>query len=78
MAIAANTFDIASVYLYQVFLITYAVQYLHIEHAVILDALLITAGVQFIVHPVAARAAKRLGDESRFLQLSLLWCIVAP
>ncbi len=78
MAIAANTFAIASVYLYQVFLITFAVQYLHIDRSVILDALLITAVVQFVVQPVAARVAERLGDESRFLQLSLLWCILTP
>ena len=78
LAIGANTIGIAAAYLYNTFMIAYTTQYLHIPRTLILDALFITAIVQFLVQPIAARISESFRNEKRFVQICLIWAIVAP
>ncbi|WP_336487585.1 MFS transporter [Methylobacterium nigriterrae] len=78
LAAGANTIGIASVYLFNTFMIAYTTQYLGIERATILDALLIGAVVQLVMTPVGARLAELIRNERLFLQGALVWAMVAP
>ncbi|GJE45324.1 MFS transporter [Methylobacterium soli] len=78
LAAGANTMGIASVYLFNTFMIAYTTQYLGIERATILDALLVGAFVQLVMTPVGARIAELIRNERLFLQLALVWAMLAP
>ncbi|GJE50872.1 Fosfomycin resistance protein AbaF [Methylobacterium tardum] len=78
LAAGANTFAIASVYLFNTFMIAFTTQYLGIARATILDALLIGAVVQLVMTPVGARIAELIRNERLFLQGTLVWAMLAP
>lgn len=78
LATGANTIGIASVYLFNTFMIAYATKDLGLPRATILDALFVAAVVQFIVQPIGARLAEAIGNELLFLQLALVWAMLAP
>ena len=78
LATGANTIGIASVYLFNTFMIAYATKDLGIARATILDALFVAAIVQFIVQPIGARLAEMMRNERLFLQLALVWAMFAP
>ena len=59
-------------------MIAYATKDLGLPRATILDALFVAAVVQFIVQPVGARLAEAIGNELLFLQLALVWAMLAP
>ncbi|MCJ2128322.1 MFS transporter [Methylobacterium sp. E-045] len=78
LAAGANTFGIGSVYLFNTFMITYTTQYLGLERATILDALLVAAFIQLVMTPVGARIAELIRNERLFLQIALTWAMLAP
>lgn len=78
LAAGANTFGIGSVYLFNTFMITYTTQYLGLERATILDALLVAAVIQLVMTPVGARIAELIRSERLFLQIALTWAMLIP
>ncbi len=78
LATGANTIGIASVYLFNTFMIAYATKDLGIARPTILDALFVAAIVQLVVQPIGARLAEAMGNERLFLQLALVWAMAAP
>lgn len=78
LATGANTIGISSVYLFNTFMIAYATKYLGLPRATILDALFIAAIVQLIVQPIGARIAEAMRNERLFLQVALVWAMLAP
>jgi len=77
LCIGANTLGIAGVYFTNTFMISYTTQYLGIDRSVILDSLFLVAVIQFLVQPLAAWSAEKIG-EVRFLKLAALGAMAAP
>ncbi|WP_454253402.1 MFS transporter [Pseudomonas sp. Marseille-Q7302] len=68
LCIGANTLGIAGVYFTNTFMLSYTTQVLELSRSLILDCLLFVALIQFLVQPLAALLAERLGS-ARFLLL---------
>lgn len=77
LCIGANTLGIAGVYFTNTFMISYTTQVLGLSRSLILDCLFFVAIIQFVVQPLAARWAERLGA-SRFLCLAALLAMASP
>ncbi|WJF91688.1 MFS transporter [Paraburkholderia bonniea] len=77
LCIGANTIGIAGVYFTNTFMIAYTTQYVGISRSLILDCLFMVAIIQFLVQPLAALLAERIGG-ARFLKLAALAAMVSP
>jgi len=77
LCIGANTIGIAGVYFTNTFMIAYTTQYLSLSKTLILDCLFAVAFIQFLVQPLAAWLAEKLGG-ARFLKLMALLAMASP
>ncbi|MGY2485216.1 MFS transporter [Cupriavidus sp. CP313] len=77
LCIGANTIGIAGVYFTNTFMIAYTTQYLSLSRTLILDCLFAVAIIQFLVQPLAAWLAEKLGG-ARFLKLAALLAMASP
>ncbi|HKR46901.1 MAG TPA: MFS transporter, partial [Paraburkholderia sp.] len=77
LCIGANTIGIAGVYFTNTFMIAYTTQYVGITRSLILDCLFAVAIIQFLVQPLAAWAAERMGG-ARFLKCAALAAMLSP
>ncbi len=77
LCIGANTIGIAGVYFTNTFMIAYTTQYLSLPKTLILDCLFAVAIIQFLVQPLAAWLAEKLGG-ARFLKLAALLAMASP
>jgi len=77
LCIGANTIGIAGVYFTNTFMISYTTQYVGVTKSLILDCLFAVAIIQFLVQPLAAYLAEKLGG-ARFLKLAALCAMVSP
>lgn len=66
LAVGANVLGIAGFYFTNTFMIAYTTQYVGLNRAVILDCLLVVSIMQFLITPLAAYIASRVGN-LRFL-----------
>ena len=77
LCIGANTIGIAGVYFTNTFMISYTTQYVGVTKSLILDCLFAVAIIQFLVQPLAAYLAEKLGG-ARFLKLAAACAMVSP
>ncbi|WP_416047575.1 MFS transporter [Cupriavidus basilensis] len=77
LAIGANVYGIAGVYFSNIFMISYATQYLALDRAMILDCMFWVAVLQFFVQLGAAHLADRFGTR-RVLAIVAACAIVVP
>lgn len=77
LAIGANVYGIAGVYFSNIFMISYATQYLQLDRAMILDVMFWVAVLQFFVQLGAATLADRFGTR-RVLATLATFAIVVP
>ncbi|CAD6507963.1 Fosfomycin resistance protein AbaF [Paraburkholderia hiiakae] len=77
LCIGANTIGIAGVYFTNTFMIAYTTQYVGITRSLILDCLFAVAIIQFLVQPLAAWLAERLGG-ARFLKWAATAAMLSP
>ncbi|WP_321792269.1 MFS transporter [Caballeronia sp. J97] len=77
VVLGANVYGIAGVYFSNIFMITYATQYLSLDRSMVLDAMFYVAVLQFFVQLGAAFVAQRFGT-ARVLTVAAVWAIVVP
>ncbi|MEM5318374.1 MFS transporter [Paraburkholderia sp. JHI869] len=77
LCIGANTIGIAGVYFTNTFMIAYTTQYVGITRSLILDCLFAVAIIQFLVQPLAAWLAERMGG-ARFLKYAAIAAMFSP
>ncbi|TKC83123.1 MHS family MFS transporter [Trinickia terrae] len=77
LGIGANTIGIAGVYFTNTFMIAYTTQYVGVTRSMILDCLFAVAIIQFLVQPMAAWLAERMGG-ARFLKCAALAAMISP
>ncbi|GGJ78391.1 MFS transporter [Pseudomonas matsuisoli] len=77
LCIGANTLGIAGVYFTNTFMLSYTTQVMELPRSMILDCLFFVAIIQFIVQPLAAAFAEKIGP-SRFLVLISLLAMASP
>ncbi|QGZ54150.1 MFS transporter [Paraburkholderia acidiphila] len=77
LCIGANTIGIAGVYFTNTFMIAYTTQYVGITRSLILDCLFAVAIIQFLVQPLAAWLAERMGS-ARFLKCAAIAAMLSP
>lgn len=77
LAVGANVLGIAGFYFTSTFMIAYTTQYVGLSRAVILDCLLLVSVMQFLITPLAAHVAGRVGN-LRFLGMAALASIFTP
>lgn len=77
LCIGANTLGIAGVYFTNTFMLSYTTQVMELPRSLILDCLFFVAIIQFIVQPLAAMLAERMGP-SRFLVLISCLAMASP
>jgi len=77
LAIGANVYGIAGVYFSNIFMISYATQYLQLDRAMILDCMFWVAVLQFFVQLGAATLADRFGTR-RMLVILAAFAMVVP
>ncbi|ANJ73238.1 MHS family MFS transporter [Ralstonia insidiosa] len=77
LAIGANVYGIAGVYFSNIFMISYATQYLQLDRAMILDCMFWVAVLQFFVQLGAAYLADCFGTR-RMLTILAAFAIVVP
>lgn len=77
LAIGANVYGIAGVYFSNIFMISYATQYLQLDRAMILDCMFWVALLQFFVQLGAATLADRFGTR-RLLVILAAFAVVVP
>ena len=77
LCIGANTIGIAGVYFTNTFMIAYTTQYVGITRSLILDCLFAVAIIQFLVQPLAAWLAERMGG-ARFLKWAAMAAMLSP
>jgi MFS family permease len=77
LCIGANTIGIAGVYFTNTFMIAYTTQYVGITRSLILDCLFAVAIIQFLVQPLAALLAERMGG-ARFLKCAAIAAMLSP
>ena len=77
LAIGANVYGIAGVYFSNIFMISYATQYLQLDRAMILDCMFWVAVLQFFVQLGAATLADRFGTR-RMPVILAAFAVVVP
>jgi len=77
LAVGANVLGIAGFYFTSTFMIAYTTQYVGIDRATILNCLLVVSIMQFIITPIAAYIASRVGN-LRFLGITAFISIFTP
>ncbi|CAJ0796396.1 Fosfomycin resistance protein AbaF [Ralstonia psammae] len=77
LAIGANVYGIAGVYFSNIFMISYATQYLQLDRAMILDCMFWVAVLQFFVQLGAAALADRFGTR-RLLIVLVAFAVAVP
>ncbi|WP_322033269.1 MFS transporter [Paraburkholderia sp. J76] len=77
LCIGANTIGIAGVYFTNTFMIAYTTQYVGVTRSLILDCLFAVAIIQFLVQPLAAWLAERMGG-ARFLKCAAIAAMFSP
>jgi len=77
MAVGANVLGIAGFYFTNTFMLAYTTQYVGLSRSVILDCLLLVSVMQFIITPLSAYIASRIGYR-RFLLLTSFVSIFTP
>ena len=77
LAIGANVYGIAGVYFSNIFMISYATQFLSLDRSMVLYCMTIVAVLQFFVQLVAAFLAQRFGT-TRVLLVTGAWAAIVP
>src|SRR5207253_10772791 len=77
LAIGANVYGIAGVYFSNIFMISYATQFLSLDRSMVLHCMTIVAVLQFVVQLAAAFLAQRFGT-TRVLLITGAWAAVVP
>jgi len=77
LAICANVLGIAGFYFTNTFMIAYTTTYLKIPRALVLDCLLIVSVMQFVITPLSAYIAERVGVH-RFLVATAAVSVLTP
>ncbi|AUA57687.1 Inner membrane metabolite transport protein yhjE [Achromobacter spanius] len=77
LAVGANVLGIAGFYFTNTFMIAYTTQYVGLNRAVILDCLLLVSIMQFLITPLSAYIASRVGN-LRFLGAMAFVSIFTP
>ncbi|WP_186020002.1 MFS transporter [Burkholderia gladioli] len=77
LAIGTNVYGIAGVYFSNIFMISYATQFLSLDRSMVLHCMTIVAGLQFVVQLGAAWVAQRFGTH-RVLLATAAWAAVVP
>ncbi|WP_414448336.1 MFS transporter [Burkholderia sp. 22PA0099] len=77
LAIGANVYGIAGVYFSNIFMITYATQFLSLDRSMVLHCMTIVACLQFVVQLGAAWVAQRFGT-TRVLVAMAAWAAIVP
>ncbi|WP_176456832.1 MFS transporter [Bordetella genomosp. 5] len=77
LAVGANVLGIAGFYFTNTFMLAYTTQYVGLSRGVILDCLLVVSIMQFIITPLSAYIASRIGYR-RFLLLTSFVSIFTP
>ena len=77
LAVGANVLGIAGFYFTNTFMLAYTTQYVGLSRAVILDCLLVVSVMQFIITPLSAYIASRIGYR-RFLLLTSFISVFTP
>ncbi|WP_245930737.1 MFS transporter [Methylobacterium radiodurans] len=77
LAICANVLGIAGFYFTNTFMIAYATTYLKISRALVLDCLLAVSVMQFLITPLSAYIAERVGVH-RFLVATAAVSVLTP
>ncbi|WP_186190426.1 MFS transporter [Burkholderia gladioli] len=77
LAIGANVYGIAGVYFSNIFMISYATQFLSLDRSMVLHCMTIVADLQFVVQLGAAWVAQRFGT-NRVLLATAAWAAVVP
>ncbi|WP_049019972.1 MFS transporter, partial [Burkholderia cenocepacia] len=77
LAIGANVYGIAGVYFSNIFMISYATQFLSLDRSMVLHCMTIVAVLQFVVQLAAAFLAQRFGT-TRVLLITGAWAMIVP
>ncbi|NDV76535.1 MFS transporter [Burkholderia cenocepacia] len=77
LAIGANVYGIAGVYFSNIFMISYATQFLSLDRSMVLHCMTIVAVLQFVVQLAAAFLAQRFGT-TRVLLITGAWTMIVP
>lgn len=77
LGVGANVLGIAGFYFTNTFMLAYTTQYLQMPRALILNGLLLVSVMQFIITPLAARVAQRVGNR-RFLVAMAACSLLSP
>ena len=77
LAIGANVYGIAGVYFSNIFMISYATQFLSLDRSMVLQCMTIVAVLQFVVQLGAAFFAQRFGT-TRVLLITGAWAAIVP
>lgn len=77
LAVGANVLGIAGFYFTNTFMLAYTTQYVGLSRGVILDCLLVVSVMQFIITPLSAYIATRIGSR-RFLLITSFLSIFTP
>ncbi|WP_246793690.1 MFS transporter [Burkholderia perseverans] len=77
LAIGANVYGIAGVYFSNIFMISYATQFLALDRSMVLHCMTIVAVLQFVVQLGAAWIAQRFGT-TRVLLATAAWAAIVP
>ncbi|RDS99338.1 MFS transporter, partial [Burkholderia contaminans] len=77
LAIGANVYGIAGVYFSNIFMISYATQFLSLDRSMVLHCMTIVAVLQFVVQLAAAFLAQRFGT-TRVLLITGAWAAIVP
>jgi MFS family permease len=77
LAIGANVYGIAGVYFSNIFMISYATQFLSLDRSMVLHCMTIVAVLQFGVQLAAAFIAQRFGT-TRVLLITGAWAAIVP
>ncbi|WP_144634652.1 MFS transporter [Bordetella genomosp. 13] len=77
LAVGANVLGIAGFYFTNTFMLAYTTQYVGLSRAVILDCLLLVSVMQFIITPLSAYIASRIGNR-RFLLITSFISLFTP
>ena len=77
LAVGANVLGIAGFYFTNTFMLAYTTQYVGLSRGVILDCLLVVSVMQFVITPLSAHIATRIGNR-RFLLATSFLSIFTP
>jgi len=77
LAVGANVLGIAGFYFSNTFMLAYTTQYVGLSRGLILDSLLVVSAMQFLITPLSAYIALRIGNR-RFLLITSFASLFTP